>query len=201
MKNTIIKKLATAGIEVTDNRIKKSDLNKALEVIADNDFDRYSESEARSIANQILDDIAKKSKELVKKFEDSQVENSSVPTGPDTTKFRSVISGEIKYVTNDTLHGGHYGVTRFVSAGVRVGSGVDKKVREEVQKAITSIFSEYTDMYSGDSSKHIRLTFDDKKYGDGYWVTLIDSYGSAYSTYGVEVGRRKGSSESYMYTR
>ena len=193
--------LLANGIKVVDGKISKASVEKAKEIIAKTilqdsdgqDFVVYTKEEAKKLAGKILSEVAKASKSMVEEYEEMQTEDSSVPSAPDTSKFRALKSGKISYMSNETIHGGHYGVNRHMSSGIKVGGGVDSSVHKDAKDTIWKIFSKHQKKISGDSDHHIRIRFGETKYGPHYSLVFIATRGTAWSAYGVELYEHDGS--------
>jgi len=147
----------------------------------------YTKSDAYEIAEEILEDFAKLCKKIVNKYKKYEKKRSMSPSAPDTSKFMAIHEGDIKYVSNDIIRGGRYGLDKFISAGIRVGFNVDGDIRKKIRNELSLAFSEWRDMFQGDSESHIRLPFSETKYGPHYSIIYLEIVGSAYSVYGIEV--------------
>jgi hypothetical protein len=200
--------LIANGIRVVNEKIAKADVEKAKDIIAKTimqdeegrSFETFTKAEGKTLASKILSEIARASKSLVSKHEDEQTEDSSVPSAPDTSKFRALKSGKIEYMADETIHGGYYGVNKYMSSGVKVGSNIESSIHKDIKETLLKIFNKYQREIGGDSDSHIRIRVGDTRYGPHYSLVFIASRGTAWSSYGVELYEHDGSKPTNYFS-
>jgi len=82
--------------------------------------------------------------EIVQKYKDKQVKGDSVPSAPDTTRFRATRSGMIQHETNVHIHGGMYGVNRTYMHFIKIGSLVDTRTCNDINREVADLVDEMT---------------------------------------------------------
>ena len=90
--------------------------------------------------------------------------------------------GLISLMKGETVHGGHYGITRMASMGIKFGKGNSSKI-SEFEKQLNKLFSKYQKKFGGDTENHIRLypKGTEDKYKTSYSITKAKVIGSAWS--------------------
>ena len=81
---------------------------------------------------------------LVEKYKIHQVAKSSVPSGPDTSKFKATVSGDISIVENFYCAGDYYKPSRTIDIGLKVGSGINTEIRKQMFAEATKILTPLT---------------------------------------------------------
>ena len=93
---------------------------------AKENYDIFNSSNALMIASEL--------NKIVKKYKKYEVSDSSIPSGPDSTKFKATVGGDIRIVCNYTYSGGYYAGNRNILIGIQVGSGIDKDIYDKIMQ-------------------------------------------------------------------
>jgi hypothetical protein len=129
--------------------------------------------ESKNIKDKILteswDAYKKDLEKIVKKYKKYEAKDSSVPSAPDTSRFRATKGGQIELRENETLDGGSYGIDRFLPYAVIVGSNVDRKIRDKIEKDVEKVSEKHKDSVTIGNDP----------------VYFLKKSGSAYSTFGL----------------
>lgn len=131
----------------------------------------YTMSELVSTAADAMDDLV----DEYKKHEGGQ---DSVPSAPDTSKFRAIKYGMIDHAKGVTVHGGYYGFTRHYEHLLKLGTTVKSDIRQEI---LTKFFSHLSDDTGIDIAKGDFVTI---KCSDGnVYIGIVD--GTAWGGVGI----------------
>lgn len=110
-------------------------------------------------AKQLAAEISK----VIKKYKKHEVEQTSVASAPDTSRFRATVSGDIKGHANFSS-----GYENWLIA-VTVGGGVDRNIRKQIFQEVYELMFIF-DQYNG---------------SDG-GVSISSSSGTNYHTFGLK---------------
>lgn len=126
----------------------------------------------KELVREIVDVL----RDLAEEFRDAATGTMSVPSAPDTSKFRATRYGMIEFVKNVTIHGS-YGISNTYQYFLKIGSAVDTRVRDEIfdefKQSVESIGITIRDDYT-----HIESS-------DGWRVSIAFTYGSAWGGIGL----------------
>lgn len=104
---------------------------------------------------------------IIEKYKIHEVDNSSVPSAPDTSKFRASRSGKLQFEFNYFSSAGTYDFSRRFIFAVKIGSNIDAAIQEEIKEEIYKVIKPYHQYNGMDAGVHCEY-----KYGTNY-----DTYG------------------------
>ena len=91
--------------------------------------------------------LTKVMEKVAKKYKDSATKNSTVPAGPDTSKFKAHKSGMIEVEKNVTTHS--YGSSTVYLSFLKIGGNVDHKIfkacSDEIMKEAKKLVDEHSE--------------------------------------------------------
>ena len=85
-------------------------------------------------------DLGDRLQDVINKYKDFEVEETTTPSGPDTSKFVAVHRGDISYVKNYTNWGGQYSCDRYFTDFVKIGTAVKDKLPKEFWNDLMSVY-------------------------------------------------------------
>lgn len=97
-------------------------------------FNKLNEAEIKidSSVSALMSTIDDVIDDVVNNHKSKEVADSSVPSAPDTTKFRAQRSGKISHTQNEVVHGGTYGFTRKFEQFLKIGGGLSFDDKQEI---------------------------------------------------------------------
>jgi hypothetical protein len=128
---------------------------------------KFFNYDAESYSNTIFcwEDAKAELKKMVKKYKKYEVEDSSVPSAPNSSMFKATIGGELKVETDYMDWGGRYGLDRHYLLLVTIGSGI-KNLPQSFYDELYSILTRTLLIYKNS-------------------VTIDSFYGTAFSGIGL----------------
>jgi len=95
----------------------------------------FEEAELNSV-KEYVDYIEEGYDEIVNKYKSHITDSDSVPSAPDTSKFRATRGGMLETAHNVNVHGGQYGADKFFPIAVKVGGRIDRDVHEDIKDEV-----------------------------------------------------------------
>lgn len=117
---------------------------------------------------------------MARKYKKYEVDQTSTPAGPDTSKFRATRSGFVKAVGRGVTYSGSF--SRQYLCGIQIGGAIDFKKYKEIQTDIFDELSSHPELgipvkKDHEGSPYIRFITE-----DGQDMSFATSYGTNYST-------------------
>ena len=76
--------------------------------------------------------LEKAFKDLINTYKHVEVNDSSISSAPDTSKFKAHISGKLEILKRYTSYGGYYGLNTFYPLAIKIGSGIDSQKQKDI---------------------------------------------------------------------
>lgn len=89
--------------------------------------------------NSVLDLASSQFEKIKESFEFTQVDDSSIPSAPNTSSFRASVSGKINLLSNVTSYG-EYNSKNFLYKSFQIGSGIDRE-QSNLIVAVSSVIA------------------------------------------------------------
>lgn len=86
--------------------------------------------------NDVFQALIEVMSDIAEDFSQYTVPDSSVPSAPDSSKFRATRGGMISFEKNVHVHGGYYGQPRTYRLFIKIGGAVDPKVCAEIKSEL-----------------------------------------------------------------
>ena len=124
--------------------------------------------------------FAKDMQKIVKKYKKYETTPSSTPvaSGYGNSTARAIIGGMIDYAEDFMSYGGTYGVNTYVYSAIKVGGGIDSKIKEKISSEVEKLVDKYKDA--------LKVKNGDKLYG----IRFFKKSGTNFHTYGVARGKK-----------
>jgi hypothetical protein len=104
--------------------------------------------------NSVLDLASSEFEKIKDSFQFTQVDDSSIPSAPNTSSFRASVSGKINLLSNVTSYG-EYNSKTFLHKSFQIGSGIDRK-QSNLIVAVSSVISILASARLEKSSRHYK---------------------------------------------
>ena len=131
-------------------------------------------------ARELFGALKEGMKDIVEDYAGRQVDASSTPAAPDSSKFTAAVGGMIEYAENVSFSGGKYGSPKTYRMFIKVGGGIDQGVKDEIQEEFTELVSVMT----GQPASNTLFTT------DGYRFIFGSEDGTNYGGYGVRIDKK-----------
>jgi hypothetical protein len=90
---------------------------------------------------------------IVETYKEHEVENTSIPSAPDSTKFRASVSGKIKIRKQHISYGGRYDLDYYFPVCITVGGGIDREIHKEIDEIVRKLSDKMKGSLSCDAKK------------------------------------------------
>jgi len=86
-------------------------------------------------------DLEDKLKNVIKKYKNYEIEDVSVPSAPDTSKFISIQRGDLEYTKKYTKWGGQYSTDKYFIHFIKIGTALKSKLPNEFWNDLMEIYT------------------------------------------------------------
>ena len=101
-----------------------------------------------------VDQLVADFQEIADEFNHHVTDGDSIPSAPDTSKFRAARGGMIEVARNLQVAGGQYGMDRQFLVAIKVGGGIDNEVHTEIERYVKHVLNNVT----SDTLRFIKTT-------------------------------------------
>jgi len=101
-----------------------------------------------------VDQLVADFQDIADEFNHHVTDGDSVPSAPDSSKFRASRGGMIDVVRNLQVHGGQYGMDRQFLVAIKVGGRLDSEVHTEIERYVKHVL----DNVSSDTLRFIKTS-------------------------------------------
>ena len=108
---------------------------------------------------ELYNDAAYFMEQQVEKYKIHSTTATKSPSAPDSTKFIATRGGMIEYAPN-TQWNGSYGTSMMFQNFVKIGGGVDFKIKQQMEQEFENFLSEYFEGTSCKTNDGYRVVFD-----------------------------------------
>lgn len=141
-------------------------------------------------AKSALGEISAELKKLATKYSKHEADKSSVPAGPDSSKFRAQKSGMIQVENNVHTHS-YYGGSKAHQVFLKIGGNVVLPIRRELKAEVLKIISKMVDDDAG-------LNIPVNLWCNDQMISAIEEDGTNWGGFGFSVRKYSESEEKQL---
>lgn len=136
----------------------------------------FSELDSDELVKHIQDMLKQAEKDAAK----LKTASTSVPAGPDTSKFRAAKSGDVRLEKTVTVHGAYNSAVTYEQF-LKIGGAIALDQRRKIDAEFLDKLAEYVDDVASENT-HIKCD-------DGMTVSVRIMYGTNWGGIGYKVGK------------